>query len=296
MLAVFDLVCYASAVPDMITLFKVCRDFWSISKRERLWATLLRRDFPNHAEVVPPGCQRAWFCDLYQYGAYFGIDSHIHLWPHRSLYKIHFNMGRSDLVVMTARSHETFKDGLVWVRTVGVNYVGIASHSTVKQDPEAMKEFENLVKTPGSGHSKFGFAGKKYYFTRLDHDMNGALARVLKYDASTWDDLVKWLHEHFAVTQIVVGARSCDFRGRLRKRRLPEFDYMDSEDPPRDPEVLTLAMSASFLDYSVGPVEDEDWDAEISCPHLDLRVIGINGTPVPFREPEVDSDSDVDRT
>ena len=294
MLAVLDLVCYASAVPVMTSLFKVCRDFWSISKREQLWATLLRRDFPTHAEVVPPGSQREWFCDLYQYGAYFGIDKRIHLWPNQCLYRIHFNLDDLDLVVMTARNHNDFKDGLVWARKVGVNYVGVANLVSVGSDLEAYERFENLVRTRRSEHSKFELEASVGFFTRLPHDMDGTLTKLQKYDPFPWDELVAWLHEHFEVDQIVVGLEVCEFKGKLREGRLLTFSgyYYDCSQLL---EQTILGTTKASMTYSISCEEQEAWRPEMYCLELDATFIAVNGKPIPFQK-EVDSDSDGDRT
>lgn len=300
MLVVLDLVCYASAVPDMVSLFKVCRDFWSISKREQLWATLLRRDFPTHAEVVPPGSQREWFCDLHQYGAYFGIDKRIHLWPNQCLYRVHFNLDDLDLVVMTARNHDHFKDGLVWARKVGVNHVGVADLVSVGSDLEAYEQFEDLVRTRRSEHSKFELEESVCYFTRLPHDMDGTLTKLQKYDPSPWDELVAWLHEHFEVDQIVVGLDTCEFKGKLRKDRILTFHDHQLNEAQMTPE-RTRTMTITSMTYcilcevtpEVWVQEPEAWMPELWCEDLQTTFVAINGKPVPFKRVDPNSGGQV---
>lgn len=280
----WELVFYTARVPDVVSMFKTCRDLWLLSKREQLWTILLRRNFPTHASVVPPGCQKEWFCDLYQFGAYFAIDSHIHLWPARCLYYAHFDVMGHNLVVMTARNHESFKNGLVWARKVGVNYVGIANRWAVKQNTEAFETFKSLLKTNPSEHSEFEFARDRQYFSRLPDDMNGALTKLKKYDDSPWDELVEWLHEHFEIEQIVIGPIACDFKGRLREGNILEVD--DPDIPYHDMKCISTALCETALTYSVRTEEQEDWRNELLCQEVDMIFVSLNGEPIPFREPE----------
>jgi hypothetical protein len=279
-LLVAELVCHSCRVPDMIALFKTCRELHSLSKRISLWSTLLRRDFPIHADVVPPGSQRTWFQDLYQYGAFFGIDTRIHLFPSKCVYFAQF----CNRFVMTSRKDEGFLNGRVWARKVGVNYVGIADRRQVKRNAEALETFEQLLKTNPTEHSEFELDYDRHFFTRMRNDMNCCLANLLKYDASPWDELEEWLHEHFEIEKIVVDDCTCDFKGRLLKGNI--VGSVDPSFSPRDMEQISDAMCLTTLIYSISADRDSGWKAEMFCREIDATFITMNDEPIPFRELE----------
>lgn len=82
----WELVCYQLDAKDVSSILQTSRQKRELAKRQTLWQILLRRDFPEHVNLLPGNQHdfRMIYQDLYQFGGYYFLQQHeITIYPER---------------------------------------------------------------------------------------------------------------------------------------------------------------------------------------------------------------------
>jgi len=80
----WELVCYQLSGQDIGHVFQTCKDRRRLREKATLWNHLLRRDFPEHVQLVSIPEARDAYQDLYQFGGYYFLKQHeIEIYPER---------------------------------------------------------------------------------------------------------------------------------------------------------------------------------------------------------------------
>lgn len=196
-LLAWELVCSYLKTTTMTAVFKTCRVLSTLSKRTNLWSVLMKRDFPEHYPLSEPKEHQAWYQELYQFGAYFCIQSHVNLYPEIALYTTIMELEFDNTTISTAR---TRKDSFhVFIRYPGQSFV------LLTKKPKGNKKFRKEVLTDPRMTTTFRYEGLNILFIRTCLPQRHIpLVRFEKYDRARYDAVVTWLHQHFEVTRIYV--------------------------------------------------------------------------------------------
>lgn len=209
------LTCHHLEIQDVVSLFKTCRLLRSLSERQSLWSFLMRRDFPEHHQILKLMNSDKSYKDLWHHGAHFAIDIHLYLYPEKIEYVV-FSHYPSDLpYVMTTRKPCNHSGAQTCLRLPGQMFVRLEEYR--KSKPFGMED-EYLLVSCGR-ELRFGMGG--------DTDSTKRTSKLVKFRVSTWLPVVNWIHEHFDVEKIYHFEDRVHFRGQLYAGFSLEADDVD---------------------------------------------------------------------
>lgn len=264
-LSIWRLICYRLLPRDILTVFLLSKSHLVLSKQRELWSVLLNRDFPEHYAICESKPDQ-WYKDLYQYGAYFIVDSFINLYPRKILYTAFAEHARWG--VLTGRRGKGVERS--YLRRPFENYVGVSrleDHKTV----DSTRLGYRSIPIP---NANLVFIASSQYDPTSPNRYN--LCPLKRYESRRWKPVLEWLNCHFEIetldVQILQGNVSdlipdhtgvgvlFYFRGQLREGWVLSLAAID----PRDIEISNY-LSEVVYPYALGcwKTRDVEHDASV---------------------------------
>jgi len=287
----WELVCYRLETQSIVAIFKTSKMLNSLSKRLQLWSELMNRDFAVYASFLALDYREWLYKELYKYGAYFGIEEYINLYPGKILYAFfHYDLG---IGIVTSRDPLTLDTDRVYLRIPTENHVNIVGHISSINGEERDQQIEDLtfaednLRDKDCGYSKFQYKNGKYIFVRLSKK-NGITFPLKKVDSSLWDLVVDWLHKHFKIERIDVFYFTVKFTGRLL-----EGNILSTTDPDNiyndEMSDISKTLSQGIMNYTLTKLKlccpkNRIGIVELECGEIEVWFDIMNGEKIPFCE------------
>ena len=217
----WSLVCLHVRIPDVISLFKTCRDLRSLSEKPQMWSNLMRRDFPEHFPLAKPEEMAAWFKDLYQFGAFFAIQTSIPLYPYGIIcIASGLQTGGKRLApdsgkVLTTRGRTSEYN---FLRLPHQNYVSLMLKT-------ALHDYQTVY-LPNVDPREVNYCRVRSLATVFLHSRDEIrhfeMSKISPWCSTQFDDIVNWMVKHFEVQNSDYDDGEIEFIGRLRKGHILE--------------------------------------------------------------------------
>jgi hypothetical protein len=164
----------------------------------------MRRDFPEHFPLAKSEEMAAWFADLYQFGAFFAIQTSIPLQTGNK--RLAPDSGK----VLTTRG-----------RTSENNFLRLPDQNYVSVMLKTMLHNYQTVYLPNVDPQEVNYCRIRSLATVFLHSRDKIrhfeMSKISPWRSIQFDDIVKWMVKHFEVQNSDYNDSEIEFIGRLRK-------------------------------------------------------------------------------
>jgi hypothetical protein len=232
-----------------------------LSCQRELWSILLKRDFPEHYAICESKPDE-WYKDLYQYGAYFIVDSSINLYPGRVVRTAFAENSRFG--ILTSRSKRGFQswNKRSYLRRPFEQYAGLSELEGYGGINSSIFKSNQLLYGSVVVHDTNVVFTKSAEYSYANHKLHG-LCPLKRYQSRRWNPVLVWLRSVFEIetldVQILRGTIGdfipdttefrtyFHFRGQLRKGHILSFATIN----PMDIEISDY-LSTVVYPYTLG--------------------------------------------
>ena len=221
-LAAWQLVCLRMRIQDVVSLLSTCRDLRSLSKKESLWSSLMRRDFPEHFPLAKATEMVTWYRDLHQFGGFFAVRTSIPLYPNRIIgiaagikvdHKVRTPDAPGKVITTRGRTSE-----YCFLRYPDQNFVCAVRKSMLTPSQSV---FLPTIDSREVNHCHIRSLAMVFLHTKRPI-RHFEMSHVFPFRETQFDETVKWMVKHFEVEESNYDEGEIEFFGRLRKGHILE--------------------------------------------------------------------------